>query len=66
MPFLSVEIMNVCPQVSVWWVDGRTSVCYPQDLYKVGEYDSDDGELWDDTASDESWETESEHSVIAE
>ncbi|ROT81302.1 Ubiquitin-conjugating enzyme E2 O, partial [Penaeus vannamei] len=53
-------------EVSVWWVDGRTSVCYPQDLYKVGEYDSDDGELWDDTASDESWETESEHSVIAE
>lgn len=52
--------------MSVWWVDGRTSVCYPQDLYKVGEYDSDDGELWDDTASDESWETESEHSVIAE
>lgn len=53
-------------QVSVWWVDGQKSVCYPQDLYKVGEYDSDDGELWDDTASDESWETESEHSVIAE
>lgn len=53
-------------EVSVWWVDGQKSVCYPQDLYKVGEYDSDDGELWDDTASDESWETESEHSVIAE
>ncbi|XP_042236826.1 (E3-independent) E2 ubiquitin-conjugating enzyme UBE2O-like isoform X3 [Homarus americanus] len=53
-------------EVSVWWVDGRKSVCYPQDLYKVGEYDSDEGELWDDTASDESWETESEHSVIAE
>ncbi|XP_068204113.1 (E3-independent) E2 ubiquitin-conjugating enzyme UBE2O isoform X3 [Palaemon carinicauda] len=53
-------------EVSVWWVDGKVSVCYPQDLYKVGEYDSDDGELWDDTASDESWETESEHSVIAE
>ncbi|KAG0729200.1 (E3-independent) E2 ubiquitin-conjugating enzyme UBE2O [Chionoecetes opilio] len=53
-------------EVSVWWVDGQKSVCYPQDLYKVGEYDSDEGELWDDTASDESWETESEHSVIAE
>ncbi|KAB7494614.1 (E3-independent) E2 ubiquitin-conjugating enzyme UBE2O [Armadillidium nasatum] len=53
-------------EVSVWWVDGTKSVCYPQDLYKVGEYDSDEGELWDDTASEESWETESEHSIIAE
>ncbi|KAF2354207.1 Ubiquitin-conjugating enzyme E2 [Trinorchestia longiramus] len=35
-------------QVNVWWVDGSSSVCYPQDLYKVGEYDSEEGELWDD------------------
>ena len=40
--------------------------------FQIGEYDSDDGELWDDNDSDsdeegnlsgESWETESEHSV---
>jgi len=30
-------------------------------LYKVGEYDSDDGEFWDNCSSDEgSWQTESE------
>lgn len=43
-------MVMTCPlllQVHVWWVDGSTSVCFPQDLYKVGEYDSDDGELWD-------------------
>ncbi|KAK7079277.1 hypothetical protein SK128_002336 [Halocaridina rubra] len=59
-------ITRILIMVSVWWVDGKKSVCYPQDLYKIGEYDSDEGELWDDTASDESWETESEHSIIAE
>ena len=37
--------------------------------FQIGEYDSDDGELWDDDldsddASGGSWETESEHSVI--
>ncbi|XP_076068516.1 (E3-independent) E2 ubiquitin-conjugating enzyme UBE2O isoform X2 [Oratosquilla oratoria] len=53
-------------EVLVWWVSGETSVCYPQDLYKVGEYDSDDGELWDDSSSETSWETESIHSTIAE
>jgi len=59
-------------QVLVWWANNTTSACWPQDLYKIGEYDSDDGELWDDNDSDsdeegnlsgESWETESEHSV---
>lgn len=35
------------------------SMCWPQDLYKVREYDSDDGELWDDVSTDASWETES-------
>jgi len=36
-------------QVHVWWAaaagEGVRSSCWPQDLYKVGEYDSDDGEL---------------------
>ncbi|XP_039753819.1 (E3-independent) E2 ubiquitin-conjugating enzyme isoform X5 [Pararge aegeria] len=48
-------------RVKVWWVDGHTSMCWPQDLYKVGEYDSEDGELWgsDGSGSEDSWETQS-------
>ena len=46
-----------------------------QSLFQIGEYDSDEGELWDDNdddsassddegnQTDESWETESEHSI---
>ena len=55
-------------QVLVWWANNTTSACWPQDLYKIGEYDSDDGELWDendddfddDNQSESSWETASE------
>ncbi|CAH0398000.1 unnamed protein product [Chilo suppressalis] len=48
-------------RVKVWWVDGHTSMCWPQDLYKVGEYDSEDGELWgsEGSGSEDSWETQS-------
>ncbi|XP_037293692.1 (E3-independent) E2 ubiquitin-conjugating enzyme isoform X3 [Manduca sexta] len=50
-------------RVKVWWVDGHTSMCWPQDLYKVqvGEYDSEEGELWgsDGSGSEDSWETQS-------
>jgi hypothetical protein len=53
-------------QVQVWWVDNHVSMCWPQDLYRVGEYDSDEGELWDTPASDASWETESEDCYIAD
>jgi ubiquitin-conjugating enzyme E2 O len=57
----------LCAQVRVWWVDdGHVSMSWPQDLYKVGEYDSDEGELWDDGSSDASWETESEDCFIAD
>lgn len=42
------------------------SMCWPQDLYKVGDYDSDEGELWDDVSSDASWETELEDCFIAD
>lgn len=41
-------------------------MCWPQDLYKVGDYDSDEGELWDDGSSEGSWETESEGSSVGE
>jgi len=58
-------------QVSVWWAgegkgEGVRSACWPQDLYKVGEYDSDEGELWEDEdesgdeSGNDSWETEEE------
>jgi len=63
-------------QVHVWWAaaagEGVRSSCWPQDLYKVGEYDSDDGELWDDdeeeddVSGNDSWETESEQEVEEE
>lgn len=48
-------------QVNVYWVDGHTSMCWPQDLYKVGEYDSDEGDIWadDGSSSEDSWETQS-------
>ncbi|XP_028043776.1 (E3-independent) E2 ubiquitin-conjugating enzyme isoform X1 [Bombyx mandarina] len=50
-------------RVKVWWVDGHISMCWPQDLYKVGEYDSEEGELWgsEGSASEDSWETQSSH-----
>jgi len=64
-------------QVSVWWAgegenEGIRSACWPQDLYKVGEYDSDDGELWEDEddsgdeSENDSWETEEEHEGIGD
>ncbi|XP_037093739.1 (E3-independent) E2 ubiquitin-conjugating enzyme-like [Pollicipes pollicipes] len=57
-------------EVKVWWADGSSSNCYPQDLFRVGEYDSDEGELWDNGDSAEStesaeWETQSEESMVA-
>ncbi|KAJ9574645.1 hypothetical protein L9F63_008177, partial [Diploptera punctata] len=62
------QVLDNYPEgmVRVWWVDGHISMSWPQDLYKVGEYDSDEGELWDDGSSDGSWETESEDCFIAD
>lgn len=39
-------------------------MCWPQDLYKVGKFDSEGGDFWDDGTSDDggSWQTESEMS----
>ncbi|CAG7714167.1 unnamed protein product [Allacma fusca] len=62
-------------QVRVWWANGSTSSCWPQDLFRLGDYDSDDGEIWDDNggasdnddedgiSSDSSWETEAEEEL---
>ncbi|GAB6031161.1 hypothetical protein CHUAL_007964 [Chamberlinius hualienensis] len=63
------QVLDVHPNgmVEVSWVNSQRSFCYPQDLYKVGEYDSDEGELWDDDGdSDDSWETESTLSTVEE
>ncbi|XP_032676891.1 (E3-independent) E2 ubiquitin-conjugating enzyme UBE2O isoform X1 [Odontomachus brunneus] len=62
------QVLDNYPEgrVKVWWVDGHISMCWPQDLYKVSEYDSDEGELWDDVSSDSSWETELEDCFIAD
>lgn len=45
-------------KVKVWWVDGHISMCWPQDLFEVAQYDSSD---WENDSED-SWETESENS----
>ncbi|XP_077526737.1 (E3-independent) E2 ubiquitin-conjugating enzyme UBE2O isoform X2 [Haemaphysalis longicornis] len=70
------QVVDVHPagKVEVQWVSGKTSLCYPQELYRIGEYDSDD--LWDDgddegddkgsSSADESWETESENSHVGD
>uniref|UniRef100_A0A1A9WYQ4 UBIQUITIN_CONJUGAT_2 domain-containing protein n=1 Tax=Glossina brevipalpis TaxID=37001 RepID=A0A1A9WYQ4_9MUSC len=47
-------------RVKVWWVDGHVSMCWPQDLFEVGQYDAA-AEAWTQDSED-SWETESENS----
>ncbi|XP_053658667.1 (E3-independent) E2 ubiquitin-conjugating enzyme UBE2O [Anopheles marshallii] len=47
--------------VKVWWVDGFVSMCWPQDIFEVGQYDSENnfwGSVGDSDA--DSWETEAE------
>ncbi len=34
--------------MEVWWAEGATCLCWPQELYRVGDYDSEAGELWGD------------------
>ncbi|XP_055677910.1 (E3-independent) E2 ubiquitin-conjugating enzyme isoform X2 [Lutzomyia longipalpis] len=50
-------------RVKVWWVDGHHSMCWPQDLFEVGQYETD-GTFWDNDDSENSWETESEVSEL--
>ncbi|XP_067617063.1 (E3-independent) E2 ubiquitin-conjugating enzyme UBE2O isoform X2 [Eurosta solidaginis] len=47
-------------RAKVWWVDGHISMCWPQDLFEVGQYDHAD---WGHESED-SWETESENSEL--
>lgn len=50
-------------RVKVWWVDGTITMCWPQDLFEVGQYDSENN-FWGNGADsdDESWQTEDEFS----
>lgn len=45
-------------KIKVWWIDGHVSMCWPQDLFEVAQYDGSD---WENDSAD-SWETESENS----
>ncbi|XP_017484979.1 PREDICTED: (E3-independent) E2 ubiquitin-conjugating enzyme, partial [Rhagoletis zephyria] len=47
-------------RAKVWWVDGHISMCWPQDLFEVGQYNHAD---WGHESED-SWETESENSEL--
>lgn len=50
-------------RVKVWWVDGTITMCWPQDLFEVGQYDSENN-FWGNggDSDDESWQTEDEFS----
>ena len=61
--YLNVRKINFAClfKIKVWWTEGQTTLCWPQELFRVGDYDSEVGELWDhegDFANDESWENE--------
>ncbi|XP_053698475.1 (E3-independent) E2 ubiquitin-conjugating enzyme UBE2O isoform X2 [Sabethes cyaneus] len=49
--------------VKVWWVDGHVSMCWPQDIFEVGQYDSDNN-FWGNESDNNSWETEDEISEL--
>uniref|UniRef100_A0A8D8MRR4 (E3-independent) E2 ubiquitin-conjugating enzyme n=2 Tax=Culex pipiens TaxID=7175 RepID=A0A8D8MRR4_CULPI len=50
--------------VKVWWVDDHVSMCWPQDIFEVGQYDSENN-FWGNNDSDNnSWETEDETSEL--
>lgn len=50
--------------VKVWWVDNHVSMCWPQDIFEVGQYDSENN-FWSNNDSDNnSWETEDETSEL--
>ncbi|XP_058055719.1 (E3-independent) E2 ubiquitin-conjugating enzyme [Anopheles bellator] len=52
--------------VKVWWVDGRVSMCWPQDIFEVGQYDGENN-FWGSVESDNnSWETEDETSEFGD
>lgn len=50
-------------KVKVWWIDGSETMNWPQDLFEVGQYDSENN-FWGNggESDDESWQTEDEFS----
>ncbi|KAJ6622674.1 (E3-independent) E2 ubiquitin-conjugating enzyme [Pseudolycoriella hygida] len=50
-------------RVKVWWVGGHISMCWPQDLFEVGQPE-DSFWIGGDSENDDEWETESETSEI--
>lgn len=50
-------------KVKVWWIDGTVTMNWPQDLFEVGQYDSENN-FWGNggESEDESWQTEDEFS----
>ena len=50
-------------QVKVWWVDDHISMCWPQDIFEVGQYDSENN-FWGNDSDNNSWETEDEISEL--
>ncbi|XP_058466621.1 (E3-independent) E2 ubiquitin-conjugating enzyme [Malaya genurostris] len=49
--------------VKVWWVDNHVSMCWPQDIFEVGQYDSENN-FWGNDSDNNSWETEDETSEL--
>lgn len=62
---VSGQVVDNYPEglVKVWWVDGTIAMCWPQDLFEVGQYDSENN-FWGNggDSDDESWQTEDEFS----
>ncbi|XP_055623430.1 (E3-independent) E2 ubiquitin-conjugating enzyme [Toxorhynchites rutilus septentrionalis] len=48
--------------VKVWWVDDHVSMCWPQDIFEVGQYDSENNFWGNEDSDNNSWETEDETS----
>ncbi|KAG1675351.1 (E3-independent) E2 ubiquitin-conjugating enzyme UBE2O [Nymphon striatum] len=67
-PAGQVISINLSGMVEIEWSNGKRSLCYPQELEVLGDYDSDDSLFGDgdDSSSEDdsnsSWETESEES----
>lgn len=47
----------------MWWVDDHVSMCWPQDIFEVGQYDSENN-FWGNDSDNNSWETEDETSEL--
>ncbi|KAI8045129.1 hypothetical protein M5D96_001308 [Drosophila gunungcola] len=51
-------------RVRVWWAKGHITMCYPQDLFEINHNDQDEQDGYESDGSEDSWETQSEHSRV--